>query len=411
MPTPTPAPTGTFGAIDHVVVVIQENRTVDNLFNGYPGADTVTRGKSGNTYVALKEVPLEPNAGADHSYAGFVADYNGGRMNGFARNAKGKLQGAYEYVRHSDVANYWSLAQRFTLADEVFQMNMGPSFAAHVNLVAAQGGYPMAVAGNPHGHGALPGCLGTEQVIYVDMRMPYPSPQSYGPACTEVQTIFDLLDAKHVSWRYYAPSGGFGLQYWSAPDYVQHIALGPDRQNLVNPETRILDDIRNDKLPSVSYVVPRSCTSDHPHGGKSDPLAGPKWVTAITNAIGTSSYWSHTLILVTWDDWGGFYDHVPPRVVGADQLGFRVPLLAISAYPATPGAVDHRARTQASVLSAIESVFGLPSLGQLDAQSDNLAADFRFDRAPIRYGAPLPSSTAAPPSGNCPITGASPDDN
>jgi phospholipase C len=152
-----------------------------------------------------------------------------------------------------------------------------------------------------------------------------------------------------------------------------------------------LSDIQNGTLPAVSYVIPPACASDHPHQAKNHPLAGPYWVAAITNAIGTSNYWNRTLILVTWDDWGGWYDHVPPPVLDADQLGFRVPLMIISAYPVAAGVVDHRLRNQASIITVIEAIFGLRSLGQLDAKSDDLHADFRFDRSPQPYGAPLPS--------------------
>jgi phospholipase C len=399
MPTPgrSSPPGGPSGPFAHVVVVVQENRTVDNLFNGFPGADTVRSGEYKHTVIPLVPVPLEPSAGQSHSYRAFIADYDNGAMDGFFRQPP---ETAYAYVRQTDVANYWTLASRFTLADETFQMNMGPSFAAHVNLVAGQGGYPMAFAGNPHGN--APGCFGSGDVIVVDMRDGFPAPERKGLDCQDMPTIFDVLDQAGVSWKYYAPASGIGLTYWSAPDYIRHIALGPDHANLVNPETRVLDDIAHGTLPAVAYVAPQACTSDHPHGSTRNPLAGPKWVAAITNAIGASAYWKNTLVLVTWDDWGGWYDHVPPPLLSADQLGFRVPLLIVSAYAKSPGSVDHRVRSQASILSAIEQVFRLGSLGQLDAKSDDLGSDFDFGHGAAAYGEPLPSATS-PPDANCPI--------
>jgi len=156
-----------------------------------------------------------------------------------------------------------------------------------------------------------------------------------------------------------------------------------------------LEAIKTGTLPPVSYVIPQMCTSDHPHGASSDPLAGPHWVAAITNAIGASDYWDNTLILITWDDWGGWYDHVKPPIDNADQLAFRVPLLVVSAYPASPGKPDHTRRNQGSIITAIESVFGLPSLGQLDAKTDDLHADFNF-RKRVIYGTPLPEATPLP---------------
>ncbi|MBV9647135.1 MAG: hypothetical protein JO043_06715 [Candidatus Eremiobacteraeota bacterium] len=395
----TQPPQGLASMFDHVIVIVQENRTVDNMFNGFLGADTVTTGKNGTKTVPLVPVPFQPSAGHDHSYSAFVADYNNGAMNGFDHDTPKTT--SYAYVRRSDTSNYWSLASRFTLSDEVFQMNMGPSYAAHVNLVAAQGGYPYALAGNPTPN-VRAGCLGNNTVDVVDLRTTYPAKQSLATACTDMPTIFDLLDRKGLTWRYYAPPAGMGLNLWSAPDFVKHIALGPDHANLVNDETRILDDIANRNLPNVSYVVPDSCWSDHPRDSPNDPQGGPKWVAEITNAVGASPYWPRTLLLVTWDDWGGWYDHVAPPVLSADQLGFRVPLLIISAYPRSAGAVDHHQRTQASILSAIETIFSLGSLGQLDTKTDDLASDFRYGANPIAYGTALPSERP-PPSEKCPL--------
>ena len=390
---------GLLGQFSHVIVIVQENRTVDNMFNGFPGADTVTTGERKGKTVSLQPIALEPAVDPDHTHLGFIDDYDNGKMDGFDHEF-GSNRTAYAYVQQSDVQNYWTLAQRFTLADEVFQMNMGPSFAAHVNLVAAQGGYPMAFAGNPaKGSSGLPGCLGNEQVPYIDMRVPYPNKTlTDGPACADMQTIFDLLDANGIGWRYYAPDYGAGLTLWSAPDYITHIAEGPDHANLISPETTVLSDIANNTLQPVSYVIPQYCSSDHPHGTYVDELAGPHWVAAVTNAIGASQYWGNTLILVTWDDWGGWYDHKTPAILNDDQLSFRVPLLVISAYPAAPGTPDHTTRNQASVITAIESTFGLGSLGQLDAQTDDLSNTFNFSQPPVPYGSPLPASTPEP---NC----------
>jgi phospholipase C len=394
-PTPPPGP-GMLGKFDHVVVIVQENRTVDNLFNGYPGADTVRKGRDLGHDVELVPIDLQPAKGHDHTYQGFVADYDGGEMDGFNHKLDGPSNTSYAYVKQADVHNYWELASRFVLADYVFQMNMGPSFAAHVNLIAAQGGYPFAFAGNESAANRPPGCLGDAHVKVVDMRDAFPGAQKIAPACIDVPTIFDLLDAKGVSWRYYAPNYGIGINFWSAPDYVRHLALGPQHANLVSPETQILKDIAAGSLPAVSYVIPEACSSDHPHSSPGGSLDGPKWVAEVTNAIGKSPYWDRTLILVTWDDWGGWYDHVPPPIEDADQLGFRIPMLVISAHPVRPGAVDHTSRNQASIMTAIEAIFGLGSLGQLDAKTDDLAADFQFATSAVPYGSPLPSSMPPP---------------
>jgi phospholipase C len=397
-PVVTPTPTATPGRhtrFEHIIVVEQENRTVDNMFNGFAGAETVRTGNRFGQTVALQETPLEPTAwDLDHTHRGFVADYDDGKMDGFDHALQHSENTAYTYVRAPDVANYWTLASRFTLADHVFQMNMGPSFAAHVYLVAGQGGYPFAFAGNPN-HKEGYGCFDGGRVAYLDMRTPFPGARAHGPACMDMPVIFDLLDKAGIAWRYYAADFGFSQRLWSAPDYIEHIAEGPDHANLVNPETQILSDIAGGTLPPVAYVVPRMCSSDHPHGGRASALLGPEWVASITNAIGKSQYWQSTLILVTWDDWGGFYDHIAPPIQNANTLGFRTPLLIVSAYAAQPGAVDHTVRSQGAILHAIESNFGLGSLGTLDAKSDDLRRNFNFSTAHA-YGAPLPAATPPP---------------
>ena len=392
---PIQRPATSAGHFTHVIVIQQENRTIDNLFNGFPGADTVQIGMRKGAQVQLRQTPLQPTAALDHSHKGFVLDYNDGYMDGFDHKNKRGVT-AYTYVRPADVKNYWDLASRFTLADETFQMNMGPSFPAHVYLIAGQGGSPFTFAGNTKVTDGA-GCLGWATVSLVDLRTQFPGKQSRGPACMDMPTLLDSLDERGLGWRYYAPASGDGLYYWSAPDYVQHLALGTDHEFLVNPETRILGDIAAGTLAPVSFVSPSYCTSDHPRRGAYDPLGGPLWVAEITNAIGESAYWDSTLILVTWDDWGGLYDHVAPTILNSDSYGFRTPLLIVSAYDAAPGVVDHTRRSQASILTAIETVFGLPTLGQLDAQSDDLSADFDFSHN-NRYGRPLP---AAPPPPNC----------
>jgi phospholipase C len=376
----------------HVIVIVEENRTVDNMFNGFPGADTVTTGNRFGVQVPLQEVPLQPSSGGNHAHKGFVHGYDDGKMDGFDWEGGPTT---YAYVNPTDVVNYWTLAPRFTLADEVFQMNMGPSFAAHVFLVAGQGGYPYSISGNETGQPV--GCFGKNKVPHLDLSVPYPGKNVSGPSCTDVQTIFDLLDTAHVSWRYYTSNFGITKEYWSAPDYIEHIAKGPDLQYEVHPETKVFKDIAAGTLPQVSYIAPQCAASDHPTSDKlKDPLGGPHWVAAITNAIGASQYWKNTLILVTWDDWGGWYDHVAPPILNANSLSFRTPLLIISPFPATPGAVDHTRRNQGSILTAIESVFGLPSLGQLDSQTDDLHKVFNFAQKPVPYGAPLPSATPDP---------------
>jgi len=141
----------------------------------------------------------------------------------------------------------------------------------------------------------------------------------------------------------------------------------------------------------VAYVTPNDTYSDHPYNTLTNH--GQDWIALITNAIGGDPYyWNDTVVLVIWDDWGGFYDHVPPpfafNPAGGNpnpmEYGMRVPLLIVGAY-VVPGTVDHTVRSGAAILTFIESVFGLPSLGTLDAQGDNLSAVFNWSQAPNVY--------------------------
>jgi phospholipase C len=159
----------------------------------------------------------------------------------------------------------------------------------------------------------------------------------------------------------------------------------------------ILNDIADHQLPAVSWVIPSGPNSDH--AGSSRTTGGPSWVAAIVNAIGNSSYWENTAIIITWDDWGGWYDHVRPRKVIDDGYswgsgyvyGFRVPLIVVSPF-AKPGYISHINHDFGSILNLIEEDFGLPSLGYADAYADDLFDCFDFNQAPLVFrtiGAPL----------------------
>src|SRR6202008_2964623 len=177
-----------------------------------------------------------------------------------------------------------------------------------------------------------------------------------------------LLNTKGVTWHYYAPSAG---SIWTGPDAIQHICqqqtvngtlscTGPDwTKNVIIPQSQVLVDIANGQLAQVSWIIPNGLSSDH---AASNDGSGPSWVASIVNAIGNSPYWSNTAIIVTWDDWGGWYDHVPPPSrFNQNEYGFRVPLIVISPY-AKPGYVSHVVHDFGSILKFVEEIFSLPSL-------------------------------------------------
>jgi phospholipase C len=166
-----------------------------------------------------------------------------------------------------------------------------------------------------------------------------------------------------------------------------------DRANVIAPETSVLSDIQNGQLAQVSYVIPSSQNSDHPAQGS----GGPTWVASVVNALGASQYWNQCAVIVVWDDWGGWYDHVAYRHPANSandpyEYGLRVPLLAIGPF-AKSNWVDHGQRDFSSVPHFIEDVYGLASLGQLDAQTDDLFSLFNFNGARPRKFTPIPTGS------------------
>jgi phospholipase C len=387
------------GAIDHVVIIIQENRTPDNLFNGFPGANTVQSGLNSQG----QSVPLQPvnlNAGYDpgHFHNAFVTDYDGGAMDGFDKENVSCGTGctpppdaAYTYVPQSQVQPYWSMALSFAFADEMFETNEGPSFPAHMYLVSGTSAedstntlYGMDNPVDPSGN-ATAGCDSVSGTL-VPLINPLTGAEGQKAfPCFDHTTLFDLLDGAKVSWRYYEPRIGAGL--WFAPDDFSHIRNGPDYANVSAPQTNILSDISSGKLAGVSWVIPTAAESDHP---METDGSGPAWVSSVVNAIGNSPCWNSTAIFVVWDDWGGWYDHVAPPKYNYYELGFRVPLIAISPY-ARPGYVSHVQHEFGSILKFTEQTFGLGTLGYTDVRADDLSDMFNFSQPPLPF-----SSIAAP---------------
>jgi phospholipase C len=369
--------------IQHVVIVIQENRSLDNLFNGFPGADTVQAGNSYGTTVELQPVPLEQPIDFDHSHTAWVTDYDNGKMDGFSRSNQGYPTPTYpySYVEQSETIPIWTLAEEFALGDRMFQSNTGPSFVAHQYLIAGQS---QAAVENPTGEtNGEWGCDSTPGTL-VALLGPNGTELPGVFPCFDYPTLADVMDAQDVTWRYYAMGIG---NIWSAYDAIRHIRYGSDwTNNVITPPAQFLTDVQNGTLAQVTWVTPESADSDHP--GSTSSNEGPDWVANVVNAVGESPYWNSTAIFITWDDWGGFYDHVPPAQVDAMGLGFRVPLIVVSPY-AQHGYVSHVQHEFGSILKFTEETFNLGSLGTRDAISDDLSDCFDFTQTPQPY-VPVP---------------------
>jgi phospholipase C len=410
------------GKFQHIVIIFQENRTPDNLFHDpvliANGADIASSGlNSSGEVVPLTPTPLGINYDLNHAHSSFVAMYDGGKMDGADQipiacsvtvncpppNAQ------YMYVQASDVEPYFQLAEQYTFGDRMFQTNQGPSFPAHQFIISGTSAPTAAskwfAAENPGGGNA--GCAGGPGA-YVDLIDASGEEASWTYPCFEHPTLTDELNQEGLSWRYYTPDdGGYYASLWTAPNAIQHMCVpnapppnatectGPDWVNNVIPYTPenpapILTDIMNGQLAAVSWVIPSVQNSDH--AGHSVFTGGPSWVSAIVNAIGNSSYWANTAIIITWDDWGGWYDHVPPSRVINDRrdwgsgyvYGFRVPLIVVAPY-AKAGYISHVNHDFGSILSFVEQNFGLATLGYADARADNLADCFNFNQTPLPF--------------------------
>lgn len=355
--------------IQHVVVIMQENRTFDNLFNGFPGADSAQSGMSQGTPVQLTAVPLAESTDLDHAHRAWWRAWDHGKMDGFADSTAQDPMYAYSYVRPRDIAAYWNLARTYTLSDRMFQSNTGPSFPAHQYMIAGQsGGAAEAPSASPWGCDAPAGTtvplVGPEGG---DLPGPFP--------CFDYQTIGDVLDQAGISWRYYSPTALNDRSAYTGFEAIRHIFYGQDwDSNVISPQTTVLTNIAEGHLAHVTWVVPDLAHSDHPGNNSSE---GPDWVASIVNAIGASRFWNSTAIFITWDDWGGWYDHVAPNQLDNMGPGFRVPLIVVSPY-AKHGYVSHQAAETASLLTYIEKNFRLSSLKARDATASDLSDCFDY---------------------------------
>ena len=309
--------------IDHIIVIVQENRSVDNLFQLLPGASTQAWGF--NTHgqkVNLEPEPLTAPYDIEHNHRpAWRTEYNDGAMDGFnivpsscldAGHCPPLAVRSYGYVPQSEVQPYYTMAEQYTFADEMFETSQGPSFPAHQYIVSGTSttydGSPLRASENV-GH-ELGGCdsPARTKVRVIDVRGK--ENERVFP-CFDRTSIFSLLDGGGINWKYYQAHTGSHI--WNAVDALKPIWNNQKeyQSNVVVPPSQVLTDVQNGKLASVVFVTPTAASSDH--AGVTDG-SGPSWVTAIVNAVGQSAYWRSSAIIVVWDDWGGWYDHVKPVV-------------------------------------------------------------------------------------------------
>jgi phospholipase C len=417
--------------IRHVIVIMQENRSFDSYFGTFPGADGVPMhngvpdvcapdprsGQCVMPYVDHADV----NGGGPHGQTAAVADVNGGRMDGFVgqvTSAQPRCRNQFDpacagaatpdvmgYHTQSDIPNYWTYARDFVLQDHMFEPNASWSLPEHLFMVSEWSAH-CTQHDNP---GSCKNALQSPGA-------PTARPALYNGASrrTPIFAWTDLtylLYKHHVSWGYYVVSG-------TEPDCENDAALScpPVRQRASTPgiwnPLPFFDTVRADgqlgnvrsvdrfyaaarsgRLPAVSWVVPSGAVSEHPPA----PVSyGQSYVTSLINAVMRSPDWGSSAIFLSWDDWGGFYDHVVPPSVDQNGYGLRVPAMVISPY-ARAGYIDHQTLSFDAYDKFIEDDFlnGQRLDPRTDGRSDprpdvredvgilgNLTSEFDFSRPP-----------------------------
>jgi phospholipase C len=401
--------------IQHVIVIVQENRTFNNLFAAFPGATGSTTGyelvNGSKKKINLTETPLTGQRNLNHGYGGFLTACNYSSSSGcqmddfndvtFPTNGRTEKAAPYVYVNPADIGPYWTLASTYGLANAMFQTQGSASFTAHQDLI--RGGTFIdashSLIDNPPYGGAW-GCdsgHGTKtSLITTNLQLeraagPFPCTSDFPDyGSNGYKTLRDLLDAKSVSWKYYTPQLNTSGAIWNAFDVIAAVRYGSEWGTNVNwPDTNVFNDISSGSLPAVSWVIPDEQNSDHPHNGSD---TGPSWVASIVNAIGQSYYWNSCAIVVVWDDWGGFYDPVSPPHPRDNQggPGFRVPMLLVSPYSkigsgSQGGYVSNTVYGFGSIVRFVEDTFNLGRLGTTDSTSNSIVDMLNFNQSPRQF--------------------------
>ena len=402
--------------IDHIVFVVMENHAYDNLFGAYciprmllcssandglPAGTCVPVSPQRPMGQCVRPFPFSPvnwsvTTPLPHNASSSVAAWNGGLMNGFYRAESAGLD-PFGYYTASTVPIYWDLAEEYGLDDQFFSSLLDYSLPNHWHIVA--GAAPQVSMGN-----------------YFNFSN-WGADQRYLNESNQTASIEDLLLKSSVSWDYYdyalgsyaqavnpAPGHFGGAFTYYNPEAAKAESYNASFRPHFVPNTQFYADARNGSLPQLSWVIPPGQDSDHP---PYNSTTAQTWVASVVDAVEASPDWNTTALFLTWDDYGGFYDHVPPPTVdGGQQLGFRVPLLLISPF-ARPGYISNQFGYFESILHLMEWRFQLGCLTPIDCNAPLPLDLFNFGqgpRAPMLFPTqfanatyPMPTSALSPP--------------
>lgn len=367
--------------IEHFLVLMQENHSFDNYFGTYEGADGIPAGTcmprdpSEGEEPCVEPFPLGDRAVPSLAHSGTTHDaqFRNGAMDGFVSahgdTADGEL--AMGYYDDTDLPYYWNVADNFVLFDRFFSSAAGGSIWNHMYWVAGSPGSPE---------------------------------DSIPTGGFDVPTIFDRLEASGVSWKFYVQNYDPTITYrvgredlgdrasqvvWVPLLAYDRFIDDPELFSHIVDMSEYFEDLDAGTLPEVAYMVP-SGASEHPPGSIQ---SGQRFVRTLINSLMLSEFWESSAFMWTYDDWGGFYDHVPPPQVDEYGYGFRVPALLVSPY-ARAGYVDSTVLDFASILKFIEENWGLDPLAERDAAAGSFMSAFDFDQ-PAREAVLLPAERGA----------------
>src|SRR5258708_6817767 len=396
--------------IKHIVIMVKENRTFDSMFGTFPGADGATTYTDPNGKVhPLNHQPDKLLADIAHDHPAFLTAYDNGKMDGFSKilgaikpvNGK-EVDVADSQFYQSDIPNYWQYAQSFALPGHFFYTTQANSFPGHLFSIAGTDDNvaDIPVFQNPQ-YTRLWGCDAPKSTTVREIHPDGSITHNY--PCFTFQSLGDLLTAHNISWKSYFPTHDQDGYEWNPYDAIKDIRLTNQWKIHMADYTQFATDAASGKLPTVSWLVQPHAVSEHPSYSM---CAGENWtVQQINSIMQNTSLWNSTAIFLTWDDFGGLYDHVAPPV-GPNKFleyGFRAPLIVISPY-AKPHYVDHTFYSFPSMLKFAETVLGLPSLGGLDKDASDMFNAFNFNQQPLP---PLvlkqrtcPSYSGSPPQVN-----------
>jgi len=336
--------------IQHVFVIMKENHAFDNYFGTFPGADGIPSGASvpdGNGGTIVPHwIASTSTDDLPHSRVSMLEAWNNGSNDRFAivaeRWGAGRGSQTMGYYDERQLPFYWDLARKFTLADRYFQPMFGPTIPNRFFSFAGTN-------------------AGLESNLIAVSNF-------------DGLTIFDQLTAKGISWRYYHEPSSF-----HAPLPLYFKTLGSNRAVLPQfvPLNRLFTDIQNGDVAQVTYVDPADSSTISEHPAQNVSL-GESWTKDLVGLIMLSAVWSSTAIFLTWDESGGYYDHVPPPQVDGWGYGFRVPMIVVSPY-AKQGLIDHEVMDHSSIIKFIASNWGLSYLTEREGRAGNLIGAFFFD--------------------------------